>query len=60
MTTTRVARRIRAPRARVYRALLDADSVRDWMVPDDMTSQVHAFEARDGFEVNAVVEDGGS
>ncbi|HEV7722996.1 MAG TPA: SRPBCC family protein [Iamia sp.] len=48
MTTTRVVRHIRAPRARVYRALLDAEAVRDWMVPDDMTSQVHAFEAREG------------
>jgi uncharacterized protein YndB with AHSA1/START domain len=48
MTTTRVVRHIRAPRARVYRALLDAESVRDWMVPDDMTSQVHAFEAHEG------------
>jgi uncharacterized protein YndB with AHSA1/START domain len=48
MTTTRVVRHIRAPRARVYRALLDAESVQHWMVPDDMTSQVHSFEAREG------------
>jgi uncharacterized protein YndB with AHSA1/START domain len=48
MTTTRVVRHIRAPRARIYRALLDAEAVRDWMVPDDMTSQVHSFEAREG------------
>ena len=48
MTTTRIARHIRAPRAQVYRALLDADSVRDWMVPDDMTSEVHSFEACEG------------
>jgi uncharacterized protein YndB with AHSA1/START domain len=48
MTTTRVVRHIRAPRARVYRALLDAESVQDWMVPDDMTSQVHSFEPREG------------
>jgi uncharacterized protein YndB with AHSA1/START domain len=32
----------------VYRALLDADAVQAWMVPDGMTSQVHAFDAREG------------
>ena len=48
MSTTRVLRHIRAPRARVYRALLDAESVQQWMVPDQMTSCVHLFEAREG------------
>jgi uncharacterized protein YndB with AHSA1/START domain len=48
MSTTRVARHIRATRARVYRALLDADSVQQWMVPDGMTSRVHSFDAREG------------
>jgi uncharacterized protein YndB with AHSA1/START domain len=48
VNTTRVTRRIRAPRARVYRALLDADSVRRWMVPDGMTSRVHSFDGREG------------
>jgi uncharacterized protein YndB with AHSA1/START domain len=43
-----VTRHIRAPRARVYRALLDADAVQQWMVPDQMTSQIHAFDAREG------------
>ena len=32
----------------MYRALVDADSVRQWMVPDGMTSEVHAFEPREG------------
>jgi uncharacterized protein YndB with AHSA1/START domain len=32
----------------VYRTLLDADAVQDWMVPDGMTSQVHSFDAREG------------
>jgi uncharacterized protein YndB with AHSA1/START domain len=32
----------------VYRALLDADAVQAWMVPDGMTSQVHAFDAHEG------------
>ncbi|MEJ7583954.1 MAG: SRPBCC family protein [Acidimicrobiales bacterium] len=45
MSTTQVTRHIRAPRARIYRALLDAESVRGWMVPDQMTSRVHEFDA---------------
>lgn len=48
MTTTRVARHLRAPRARVYRALLDPALVQQWMVPDGMTSHVHSFDARQG------------
>jgi uncharacterized protein YndB with AHSA1/START domain len=48
MTTTRVSLHVNAPRSAVYRALLDAAAVQQWMVPDDMTSQVHAFEAREG------------
>ena len=50
MATTRLTRHIRAPRSRVYRALLDADAVQRWQVPDIMTSQVHAFDAREGGE----------
>jgi len=34
----------------VYRALLDADAVQQWMVPDGMTSEVHRFDAREGGE----------
>jgi uncharacterized protein YndB with AHSA1/START domain len=37
-----------APRAIVYRALLDARAVAAWMVPAGMTSRVHAFDAREG------------
>jgi len=48
LSTTRIERHIRAPRARVYRALLDPESVQQWMVPDQMTSRVHSFDARDG------------
>ncbi len=50
MATTRVTRHIRAPRADVYRALLDAEAVQRWMVPDGMTSVVHSFDAREGGE----------
>jgi uncharacterized protein YndB with AHSA1/START domain len=39
---------VSAPRAAVYRALLDARAVATWMVPDGMTSQVHVFEPREG------------
>jgi uncharacterized protein YndB with AHSA1/START domain len=48
MNTHRISRRINAPRAAVYRALLDARAVEAWRVPDGMTSRVHAFEPREG------------
>jgi uncharacterized protein YndB with AHSA1/START domain len=50
--TTRVRRHIRAPRERVYSALLDANAVQYWMVPAGMRSEVHAFEAREGGAVH--------
>ena len=37
-----------APRAIVYRALLDARAVVKWKVPSGMTCHVHAFDAREG------------
>jgi uncharacterized protein YndB with AHSA1/START domain len=37
-----------APRATVYRALLDARAVAAWMVPTGMTSHVYAFDPREG------------
>lgn len=46
--STHARRHVNAPRADVYRALLDADAVASWMVPSGMTSHVHAFEAREG------------
>lgn len=48
MSSTRVTRHVNAPRARVYDAIIDADAVARWMVPDGMTSEVHAFEPREG------------
>jgi len=48
VTSTRITHRVNAPRATVYRALLDADAVATWMVPTGMTSHVHAFDAREG------------
>src|SRR2546428_12703355 len=48
MSSTRINQHISAPRATVYRALLDARPVATWMVPAGMTSHVHAFDAREG------------
>jgi uncharacterized protein YndB with AHSA1/START domain len=48
MSSTRISRHVNAPRAFVYRALLDGRAVATWMVPDGMTSHVHAFDAREG------------
>jgi uncharacterized protein YndB with AHSA1/START domain len=50
VATTRLTERIRAPRGVIYRALLDAQDVQRWMVPEGMTSQVHSFDAREGGE----------
>ena len=48
MSTTRISVHLNAPRARVYRALLDARAVATWKVPTGMTSHVHAFDPREG------------
>jgi uncharacterized protein YndB with AHSA1/START domain len=48
VSSTRIRRRVNAPRAIVYRAFLDARAVATWMVPTGMTSHVHAFDAREG------------
>ena len=42
-----IARHINAPRSVVYRALLDPRAIAKWKVPDGMTCQVHAFDARE-------------
>ena len=46
--STRISRHVNAPRANVYRVLLDAQAVATWMVPKGMTSQVHIFDPREG------------
>jgi ankyrin repeat protein len=45
---TRISRHVNAPRADVYRALLDPRAIAVWKVPDGMTCRVHVFEAREG------------
>src|SRR5258708_22740481 len=46
--STTVSRIIKAPRAAVYKACLDADTLAKWRGPDNMTARVHVFEARAG------------
>jgi uncharacterized protein YndB with AHSA1/START domain len=59
VSTTRITCRIHAPPARVYQALLDERAVATWMVPDGMTSHVHAFDGREGgtFRISLVYDD---
>jgi uncharacterized protein YndB with AHSA1/START domain len=47
MNATHVTHHVRAPRPLVYQALLDPRSVARWMVPNGMTSEVHAFDPRE-------------
>ncbi|HEV8656554.1 MAG TPA: SRPBCC family protein [Candidatus Limnocylindria bacterium] len=48
MSSTRISRHVNAPRAVVYRALLDPRAIATWKVPTGMTSHVHEFDAREG------------
>jgi uncharacterized protein YndB with AHSA1/START domain len=48
MSSTRISQHVNAPRASVYRALLDVRAVAIWKVPTGMTSHVHEFDAREG------------
>jgi uncharacterized protein YndB with AHSA1/START domain len=48
MSSTRITRHVNAPRASVYRALVEARAVAAWRVPPGMTSHVHVFEPREG------------
>ncbi|HWF29247.1 MAG TPA: SRPBCC domain-containing protein [Mycobacterium sp.] len=50
MTNTRSVRHIRASRADVYRALVDATAIATWRVPDNMSAAVHVFDPRPGGE----------
>ncbi|MFJ8533889.1 SRPBCC family protein [Streptomyces sp. NPDC093591] len=48
MYSTRVSRHVNASREAVYRALLEADAIAKWRVPDGMTGHVHEFDGREG------------
>lgn len=48
MSSTRVVRILRAPRERVFRALIDPDAIETWRVPAGMTAEIHRFDGRVG------------
>jgi uncharacterized protein YndB with AHSA1/START domain len=48
VSSTRVTRHLRASRADVYRALVEADAIARWKVPGGMTATVHDFDGREG------------
>lgn len=48
MNATRITRQINAPRASIYRALLDPEAIPKWKVPDGMSCHIHSFDAREG------------
>ncbi|MFF9029994.1 SRPBCC domain-containing protein [Streptomyces iakyrus] len=58
MYTSRVSGHVDAPRAAVYRALVSAESIARWRVPDGMSGEVHEFDAREGgrFSVSLTYE----
>jgi uncharacterized protein YndB with AHSA1/START domain len=62
MSSTGIGRHINAPRAAVYRALLDARAVATWRVPTGMTSRVHDFDPREGgsFRISLTYEQAGT
>jgi uncharacterized protein YndB with AHSA1/START domain len=48
MSSTIVHRHLKASRAKVYQALLDAKAVAVWLAPPGMSSEIHAFDPRQG------------
>ena len=62
MSSTRIQQHINAPRESVYRALLDPYAVKQWKVPDGMTSHVHEFDPRVGgvFRVSLTYDNPGN
>jgi uncharacterized protein YndB with AHSA1/START domain len=48
MYSQRATQLVRAPRERVYAALLDPVAVQTWRVPDDMTASIQEWEPREG------------
>jgi uncharacterized protein YndB with AHSA1/START domain len=49
---TRVTKVIRAPRAAVFAAFLEADTLAVWLPPAGMTGHVHLFEPRAGGNIH--------
>ena len=54
-----MSRHIAASPETIYRALLDADAIARWRVPDGMTSHVHEFDPQEGgsFRVSLTYDD---
>ncbi len=50
VSATHVHRHLNAPRARVYRALIDPVQIPRWRVPRGMTCKVDHFDGREGGE----------
>lgn len=48
VTATLLTVSLNAPRQSVYHALSDPHAIATWMVPDGMTSHIHALEERVG------------
>jgi uncharacterized protein YndB with AHSA1/START domain len=48
MNSTRTSRCIKASRATIYRAFTEPTALAAWLAPDEMTGQIHAFDARVG------------
>ncbi len=46
-----MTRRIAAPRAVVYAALLEPQAIAQWKVPNGMTCRIHHYDAREGGEL---------
>ena len=59
MGQTQIKQVIHAPRAEVYRALLDPKAIETWRVPEGMRCKVHQFEAVEGgrFRVSLTYEE---
>jgi uncharacterized protein YndB with AHSA1/START domain len=48
MGSTCITQRIKAPRSKVYSALINARAIAKWKVPEGMICHVHEFDAREG------------
>ncbi len=59
MSSTRVSCHVNAPREKVFRALIDADAIAAWMVPDGMTSTIHEHDGSEGgfFRISLTYEE---
>ena len=59
MATTTLAAHLRAPRALVYRALIDPAAIATWRFPRGMRCEVHHLEPREGgtFRVSLTYDD---